>query len=188
MSVNMSMIGRLTREAKVIVSNNNPETELLYMTLAVETHGYKDNQTQQWVQKTEFYDVQLRFKKGMADRLIKNNMFAKGHKLSVKDIAPLQLAPKVQNNKAYANNLFVLLPNANIYSAIEFIDYPHALKSNGTQAAPKQTPAQSQAQNNQVNQGENAGSQQAAKQEPQQNAPKVNPQEPMIDFIDDIPF
>ena len=183
MSVNMSMIGRLTKDARVMVSNNNPETELLYMTLAVDTYGYKDKQTGQWVQKTEYYDVQLRFKKGAMDGRIKNNMFAKGHKVSVKDVVMLQRDPKVHNGKAYANNLFVLLPTANIYTAIEFIDYPHAISSNSSQPAPKQSPQQSAAQQAQMNQGADAGN-----KAPAQSQQAQYPEPPVFDPDDDIPF
>jgi hypothetical protein len=136
MSLNMSIRGRLAEDARLIIAPSNPETELLYMTIATTLYGYTDKKDgNQWKEVTEFYQVQLSFKKGMADRWIKNNMLAKGHMLDIKNLMMVQGEPTLHNGKHYHNNTFYLLPNYSMYDNIEFLHYPHAVSSNSSQAA-----------------------------------------------------
>ena len=134
MSVNMSIRGRLAKDGKLVPSKTNPEQELLYLTVATTLYGYKDQQTNEWKEVTEFYEVQFSFKKGMADRWIQNNMLAKGHLLDIKNLMVWQGEPNENNGKHYHNNLFMLLPNQSMYDNVEFLSYPHAVSSNGGQA------------------------------------------------------
>lgn len=134
MSVSMSIRGRLAQDARLVTSQTNDQIELLYMTIATTLYGYTDkNDGNNYKEVTEFYEVQLRFKKGMADRWIKNNMLAKGHLLDIKNIYMVQGEPNESNGKFYANNTFYLLPNQSIYDNVEFLQYPHAVSSNGGQ-------------------------------------------------------
>ena len=61
------------------------------------------------------------------------------------------------------------------------------LTSGGQQPAQQQAPKQQRAPQQQQPQG-GQGFQQAPPQQGQYQAPKVNPQEPVMDFDDDIPF
>jgi hypothetical protein len=177
MSAQISITGRLTKPARLITSATNDQTELLYFTLATDLFGYTDqNKNNEWVQITQFYDVQLSFKKGMAQRWIENNMLAQGHLVKLTNMMILQRDPKEHKGKYYPNNLFCMLPNMSMYDNVQFLQYPHALKSNSTQSAPKQTPNEAQKQTNTSSDGSQAQS------------VKVNPQAPTIDFDDDIPF
>ena len=177
MSAQISITGRITKVPRLITSTTNDQTELLYFTLATDLFGYTDqNKNNEWVQITQFYDVQLQFKKGMAQRWSDNNMLAVGHLLKLTNMMILQRDPKEHNGKHYPNNLFCMLPNMSMFDNVQFLQYPHALTSNSSQSAPKQTPEEA---SKQVNTSAN-GSQAA-------NV-KVNPAAPAIDFDDDIPF
>jgi hypothetical protein len=137
MSAQMSIIGRLTKDARLVQSTNNDQKELLYFNIATDLYGYTDkNKNNEYQQITEFYDVQLSFKKGGADRWLKNNMLAKGHMLEVRNLILLQRDPKESNGKYFQNNLFILLPNMSIYDNVEFLQYPHAVSANG-QSSPQ---------------------------------------------------
>jgi hypothetical protein len=134
MSAQMSILGRLTKPARLVTSNTDDKVELLYFTLACDLHGYTDkNKNNEWVQVTEYYDVMLKFTKGMADNWIKGNMLAKGHMLEVRNLMFLQRDPTESNGKHFKNNLFCLLPKMSIYDNVEFIQYPHMIRQDQQQ-------------------------------------------------------
>lgn len=141
MSANMSIMGRISKEIRLIDSTRKANTQVIFLTLATEVQNYKDKNTNEYVQKTEYYNVRLTFPKGEMNSNLNSNMFAVGHLLDIKNLAFIALAPTESNGVLYPNNTFTLLPNMKIKDNVEFISFPKAVKGNGgqqQQQAPQQ--------------------------------------------------
>lgn len=181
----LEITGRLTEDATIYPNKNNPNRELLVMTVAVDVRGYKDKTTQQFKKSTEFLKLMFNIPKGGVDYWVRDNKMVKGHQLTIRNLILIQGA-SLYNGKAYPDNYLTMADGARLSDNLKWLHTPHAVRTD--------SPEQNANANNEqqyANQ-QYAAQQRAAAQAPaapQAPAPQQRaPMEPPIDFDDDIPF
>ena len=185
-----SISGNLVKDA-LVKPSRTAGREVIYMRLAVTINKYKDAQGQ-YQEQTEYFDFAFDIPEKSVDASIQRNMYAKGHRIEVRNAVLKQRAPKESNGKWFHNNLWVLPNNQYFHNNVEVVKYPHALLDNGRTPMPQdqqfQNPEPVQQAPAQQAPAQQAPAQQApAQRAPAQQAP-IKMQEPDFDFDDDIPF